>query len=554
MRRRAIIKNLSLIPLTGFIGSLFPSKIYAQSSTDKTDKFISGNDSDLGVVGLGGRKNGKIVGKGIYERLGVRPVINGRGTITIIGGCRVLPEVEQAMKEATLDYVELDELMDGVGKRLAELTGAEFGMVTSGATGAMIMATTGIVTGGDPDKLWQLPDLKGMKNEVIIPKYSWTAYESAVRGVGVKMITVDSREELEAALGPQTAMVLVLAGSRSMSGPLSVKEISSITKPLGVPILVDAAAEGLPVPNPHIELGADLVAYSGGKYLSGPQCAGLLIGRKDLIKAAWVTSSPHHGFGRGYKVGREEILGMLAAVEMWMKRNHSKEREIWTNRLDYIANRLNKIQGVSTTIHQPRPDQLSNPSPSLNVQWELARIPLEGHEVEDLLWNANPRVAVSGAGSFLPFPPNIKPNISINTSQLKDGEEKIIADRVFEVLSNPPTLKKTVAKPAFDISGEWDLTIEFAAGISKQTFVISQKGNNLAGTHYASYATRELKGDIQGNELLIRSSYTSDGVRLNFTFKGNVKENRTMDGNVSLSEYGDAKWSAKRRDYSTANK
>ncbi|MCG2460309.1 aminotransferase class V-fold PLP-dependent enzyme [Flavobacteriaceae bacterium F89] len=550
MKRRNLIKNLGLIPLTGFMGHLLPSKAFAGGLTDGLVR-VNGPDQD--AIGLGGTKFDGISRTGIYERLGVRPVVNGRGTITIIGGCRLLPEVEHAMREATLDYVELDELMDGVGKRLAELTGAEFGMVTTGATGAMIMATTGIVTGGDPDKLWQLPDLTGMKDEVIIPKYSWTAYESAVRGVGVKMITVDSREELEAALGPRTAMVLVLAGRRSMRGPLSVAEISSITKPLGVPILVDAAAEGLPVPNPHIELGADLVAYSGGKYLGGPQCAGLLIGRKDLIKAAWVTSSPHHGFGRGYKVGREEIMGMLVAVEMWMKRDHIREREIWTNRLGYIANRLNKIEGVRSTVHQPRPDQLSNPSPSLLVQWDMAKIPLEGHEVEDLLWNANPRVAVSGSGSFLPFPPNTKPNIRINTSQLKDGEEKTIADRVFEVLSDPPTLKRTVVKPAFDISGEWDLTIKFAAGISKQTFVFSQKDNDLAGTHYASYATRELKGNIQGNEILIRSSYTLNGVRLNFTFTGSVRENLKMEGDVSLSEYGEAKWSAIRREYTSAN-
>lgn len=547
MKRRSIIKNLSLIPLTGFIGHLLPCTTFAGGLSDRTDKFVGGNDSDQRVAGLGGTKPHKIGGKGIYERLGVRPVINGRGTVTIIGGSRLLPEVEKAMQEATLDYVELDELMDGVGVRLAELTGAEYGMVTTGATGAMIMATTGILTGGDPDKLWQLPDLGGMKNEVIIPKYSWTAYGSAVRGVGVKMITVDSREELVAALGPQTAMVLVLAGSRSMNGPLSVEEISSITKPLGVPILVDAAAEGLPVPNPHIAQGADLVAYSGGKYLRGPQCAGLLIGRKDLIKAAWVTSSPHHGFGRGYKVGREEILGMLAAVEMWMERDHLKERGIWTNRLEHIANRLNKIQGVSTTIHQPRPDQLSNPSPSLDVEWDMKKIPLEGHEVEDLLWNANPRIAVSGSGSFLPFPPNTGPNIRINTSQLKDGEEKIIANHVFEVLSNPPIIQRTLGPAEFDIAGEWDVRIEFAATVSNQTFVLVQKDNDVVGTHYGSYAPRKLEGSIHGNEVLIRSSYTLDGVRLNFTFTGRVENGLTMGGNVSLSEYGNGKWEARRR-------
>ena len=206
MQRRELIKGLSILPLAG--GSSL-SSVFSTSTTSPLHK----------------------TGESIYASLGVRPVINGRGTITIIGGCRILPEVENAMHQATLDYVEIDELMDGVAIRLAALTGAEWGIVTCGATASLIFAATGIITDGDPDKLWQLPNLNGMKDEVIIPKYSWTAYESAVRGVGVKMITVENGEELEAAFGPKTAKVLVLAGSGSMNGPLSLKEISALAKP-----------------------------------------------------------------------------------------------------------------------------------------------------------------------------------------------------------------------------------------------------------------------------------------------------------------------------------
>ncbi|MEO5998069.1 MAG: aminotransferase class I/II-fold pyridoxal phosphate-dependent enzyme [Chitinophagaceae bacterium] len=526
MQRRELIKGLSILPLVG--GTTLPS-VFSTPFTSSSHK----------------------AGESIYASLGVRPVINGRGTITIIGGCRILPEVEKAMHEATLDYVEIDELMEGAGQRLANLTGAEWGMVTCGATASLILAATGIITGGDPDKLWQLPNLNGMKDEVIIPKYSWTAYESAVRGTGVKMITVENREELEAAFGPKTAMVLVLAGPRSMNGPLSLKEIATLAKPLSVPILVDAAAEGLPVPNPHLALGADLVAYSGGKYLRGPQCAGLLLGRKDLVKAAWVTSAPHHGFGRGYKVGREEILGMLMAVEMWMKRDHAKEIAIWTKRLEYISVRLSKIPGLSLEIRQPKIDELSNPSPDLLVNWDIEKIPLTGDEVEQLLWNADPRVAVSGAGSFLPFPPNFKPNILINSSQLKDGEERIIADRVFAVLSKPPVKQEPTGAAAFDINGEWDVEMKFAAGSANQTFLFKQKDNELSGTHYAGYAARELTGSFYGSDILVRSSYTLNGVRLNFTFKGVVGSEDTMEGKVSLSEYGMAEWKAKRHKYKT---
>jgi D-glucosaminate-6-phosphate ammonia-lyase len=543
MNRRKLIKDLSFLPLAGgFLGSTLPLQKLSAFNTQKE------NTDDAVTNGISPIEN-KIPHKSIYEKIGVRPVINGRGTITIIGGCRMLPEVQQAMDDATLDYVEIDELMNGVGKRLGELTGTEWGIVTTGATGALIIATTGILTGGNPDKLWQLPDLTGMKNEVIIPAYSWTAYESAVRGVGVKMVTVSNPEELKAALGPQTAMILVLAGNESNNGPLSIKEIASFSKPLGVPIVVDAAAEGLPVPNPHIIQGADLVAYSGGKYLGGPQCAGLLIGRKDLIEAAWVTSAPHHGFGRGYKVGREEVMGMLAAVEMWMKRDHEKEMKTWTTRLEYISNRLKKIPGVSVVIRQPPPEQLSNPSPSLKVEWDVKRIPLTGNDVEQLLWNNNPRIAVGGAGSFLPFPPNMSPNIGINSSQLNEGEERIIADRVFAVLSNPPHIERPIGPASFDVNGQWDIEIKFASTSDSQRFVLEQKGNDVLGTHYGSYAVRDLAGTLYGNEILLRSAYTLNGVRLDFEFTGKVTSNDSMEGKVSLSEYGMADWKATRHHY-----
>jgi len=477
----------------------------------------------------------------IYQALGVKTVINGRGTVTIIGASRMLPEVEHAMKAATRNYVQLDELMDAVAGRLATLTGAEWGIVTTGATGALTVAAAGIVTGGDPDKLWKLPDLSGMKNEVIIPAYSWTAYESAVRGVGVKMIEVENALQLNSVINKNTAMVLVLAGNQSEKGTLSLEAISGIVKPYKIPILVDAAAEGLELPNPHLSKGADLVAYSGGKYLNGPQCTGLLVGRKDLVKAAWVTSAPHHGFGRGYKVGREEIIGMLTAVEMWWKRDHAAEKKKWENRLNFIAAKLNKIQGVLTEIKQP--SGRSNPSPDLYVSWDKNIIPLTGYGVENLLWEGTPRVAVSGAGSYLPFPPNENSNILINSSQLEDGEEKIIADRVFKVLSNPPVMQRVNASANINVSGAWEVEIKFSATTSKLKIQIEQEGNNIKGIQFGSYATREIFGNINGSNLVLRSSYTKQGVRLNFEFSG-VAKTDIMQGVLSMGEYGMSEWKA----------
>ena len=483
------------------------------------------------------------VGKNIYESIGVRPLINARGTVTIVGATRILPEVQRAMHEAVRHYVHLDELMDGVSRRLSELTGADWGIVTSGASAAVTLGTAACVTGGDPDKLWRVPDLTGMKDEVIIPAYSRTAYDAAARAVGVKMIEVETREAMEAALGPRTAMIMVLAGARSESGPLSLAEIASLAKPRSVPILVDAAAQELPVPNPHLVQGADLGAYSGGKRLCGPQCAGLLLGRKDLVQAAWITSAPHHGFGRGFKVGREEIMGMLAAVEMWMKRDHERERRLWASWVEHIAQRLKTIPGVTAEV--------GSRGASLRVQWDTSRIPLTGEDVEQLLWDGNPRIAVSGAGSFLPFPPNLEPNISINPSNLEAGEERIIADRVFAVLSNPRSKPKPNAPAAFDVSGQWEVEMKFAASIVSQSFVFEQTGNELVGTHHASFAPRDLAGTLYGRDILVRSSCTREGVRINYTFTGIVSGD-TMGGKASLSEYGVADWSAKRRSYRSA--
>lgn len=489
----------------------------------------------------------QVPSKSIYESIGVRPLINARGTVTVVGATRILPEVKQAMDLAAREYVQLDELMEGVGRRLAELTGAQWGIVTSGASAALSVATAGCIAGGDPDKLAQLPDLRGLKDEVIMPRYSRTAYDHAAKVVGARIVEVDSPGEFEAALGPRTAMVMVLAGRGSQEGPLSLQEIASLAAPHGVPILVDAAADELVRPNPYLTKGADLVAYSGGKCLRGPQCAGLLLGRKDLAQAAWINSAPHHGFGRGFKVGREEIMGMLAAVEAWMNtRNHAQEQRTWTAWLEQISARVTQVPGVRAEIQQP--EGLSNRTPSLNVEWDTARIPLTGEEVEKLLWDGEPRIAVGGAGSFLPFPPNTQPSIRIVPYQLEAGEERVIADRVHAILANPPARPQPTGAPAADVNGQWDVAVTFVSGSAMHAFALEQSENQLLGTHYGSFARRDLGGTLHGREIVLRSSYTEQGVRLNYTFRG-VVNGTTMEGTVLLGEYGTATWKAERRGY-----
>jgi D-glucosaminate-6-phosphate ammonia-lyase len=516
MKRRDLIKSLAILPATIALPEAVSAAILPAAARRKS----------------------------VYEAIGVTPVLNARGTVTVIGASKVLPEVREAMDAAIDEFVQIDELMDGVGKRLGELMGTASGCVTAGASAAITAATAGCVTGGDPDKIWMIPNLSGMKDEVVIPSYSRSAYDAGCKAVGVRMIEVADVTELKAALGPGTAMVYLLSGAESENGVLSLKTISEITKPLGIPILVDAAAEGPENPNPHIVQGADLVVYSGGKYLRGPQCAGLLIGRKDLVMAARMNTGPHHGFGRGFKVGREEIIGMLTAAEMWFKRDHAAEKKIWNIRLEYMARQLRSVKGLNIVINQPA--GRSNPSPDMIISWDPAIIPYAGQEVEDLLWNGNPRIAVGSAGSY--FQPSQKNSILVNSSQLSDGDEKVIAARIFSILSKKPVRSAPDAPAAADLSGAWELETKFYAAAVNQTFMIDQKDNLLKGIYTGSLGPRELTGTIYGNDILIRSTYGADGARVHSIFTGKINGD-LMEGELSVGEYGKATWKAKRHIY-----
>src|SRR6202051_409572 len=265
------------------------------------------------------------IGPNLYRSIGVRPIINARGTFTIITGSQTLPEVKRAMDEASRNYVQMDELMNGVGARLAEITGAEWGIVTAGCCAAVTNYTAASIAGSNPERMQKLPELTGLKNEVVIPSYSRNVYDHAVRMTGVKIVEVKDPSELASAFNERTAMVYILAGNGDQ-GPLGTKAISEVAKKHNVPVVVDAAAEILTLkPNVHLARGASVVVYSGGKCIRGPQAAGLLLGEKALLQAAWANSAPHHAFGRALKVGKEEIMGMLAAVEMWVKRDHDAE-------------------------------------------------------------------------------------------------------------------------------------------------------------------------------------------------------------------------------------
>ncbi len=485
-------------------------------------------------------------GPEVYESIGVRPFVNARGTYTILTGSMALPEVRAAMEAASHHYVHLDELAEAVGKRLAELTQAEWGMVTNGCSAALTHATLACLTGGNPDLHVRVPDLRGFpKDECIIPKHSRNVYDAAVRATGVKVIEVGTADELEAAFGPRTALAYILAGPKADDGPTSTKAVCEAAKKRGVPVLVDAAAEGLTVPNVHIKLGADLVGYSGGKCLRGPQAAGLLLGRKDLVKAAWVGSAPHHGFGRGFKVGKEEALGMLMAVEMWFRRDHEAEWKQWQAWLDHIARRVETVSGVTTSVRQP--EGLSNRMPTLEIRWDKAALGVSGDAVARQLFDGVPRVSLFPERGRPGGPP--ENGVSIGPYMMAPGDEKIVAERLVAALKSPsPSDAKPAAPPAGDLTGSWDVRIQYAASTSTHALHLRQRGGEIDGMHQGDFATREARGTIDGSAVQIRSNYPeSHGDALGFTFNGALAGD-TIEGELDMGEYLKARFTAKRHE------
>src|SRR5579872_5681835 len=340
MERRELLKWASALPLFGAIAT---DALWEQVKA-ATGKPAAGN---------------------IYTRIGVRPFINARGTWTYLSGSLELPEVRAAKQEASKHFVDIFELQRAAGKRLAELSGAESGMVTSGAAGAMASAAAACMAGTDPAKIWQLPDTTGLKGEVIMFG-GRSAFDSAIRLTGAKLMLTRTHEQLEAAIGPHTAMIYTTALGDRLTRALA------IAKKAGVPMLLDDAAGIPPIENLRLyaKMGADLFCFSGGKGLGGPQCSGLLLGRKDLIDAALANTSPWEGaVCRAMKVGKEEVMGCLAAVEAWGKMDLEALNREWNSRVKRIAALVETVPGVTTDITIPKD---GNRYPTLTVHWDEA--------------------------------------------------------------------------------------------------------------------------------------------------------------------------------------
>ncbi|MFN0166514.1 MAG: aminotransferase class V-fold PLP-dependent enzyme [Bryobacteraceae bacterium] len=366
---------------------------------------------------------------GIYQRLGVKTFINAYGTLTTLGGTLISPEVQRAMDEASRHFVSIHELQEKVGRRLAELTGAEAAFVTSGASAALCLAACAVTAGDDRKKMNQLPDLTGMKSEMVIQKVHRNGYDHAFRMVGIKLIEAETAGQVRAAINPNTAALAMVLSHNSLGHKVELPEMIDIAHKAGLPLILDAAAEVPPAENlsKFVKMGADLVAFSGGKNLRGPQCSGILMGREDLVKKAYANSSPNNYLPRIAKVGKEEIVGLLAAVELYLKKDHEAERREHHAMLDRVSAIVKSVPSVFTEL---TPNDDFSHSPRLSIQWDEANLGVTLDQMMKQLHDGNPAIVATDLRVYKPhwkglgvFPRNLKP-----------GEELIVARRVKEIL------------------------------------------------------------------------------------------------------------------------
>ncbi len=394
--RRNFLKAASTAPMSG-----------AFAASAATSKVISGKGRDY------------------FKELGVRTMINAAGTYTALTASLMQPEVMDAINYASNKFVRLNELHDAVGRRIAEMVQCEAAMVPSGAAAALTAGTAACVAGSDADAIRRIPtDMTGLKTEVIIQKSHRYGYDHAVRNCGVSMVEVETAAELERAVNKRTAMMLFFNANNN-EGKIQDEEFVRLGKKHGIPTMNDAAADALPVENlwKWTKMGFDLVTFSGGKGIRGPQSAGLLLGRRELIAAARMNTSPNGDtVGRGNKVNKEELVGMMAAVEAYVKRDHAAEWKEWERRLNVVATAAKSIPTVTTETFVPL---IANSVPHLHIRWDESKVKVSYADVVKKLRDGEPSIETT---------PGSNDSLFMNFWMLQAGEAEIVARRVKEVL------------------------------------------------------------------------------------------------------------------------
>ena len=409
----------------GLVGALTGAVLHPRGTLSFPTAPSAGSDK---ITGLGSTGN-------VYEELGVTTVINGQGTMTVLGGSLMRPEVEAVMALAAQHFVSVPDLEVAAGKRIAEMLKLPPGysaIVTSGAAAAMQSGLAGILTGNNPKFIEQIPDLTGMKSEVIIQKSHRNPFDHQLRTTGIKLVVIETREDLRKAANEKTAM-MHFSNYANAQGQIKVDEWIKLAKELNIPAMIDAAADTPPVSHlwDYANMGYDLICFSGGKAIRGPQCAGLLIGRQDLVANALLNNSPHEDtIGRSQKVGKEEIVGMIKALELYLSEDQEALTREWQARLELISKKVAGLPSVTTTYFVP---DIANHVPHVEIKWDRDKIKITAQDAVKTLRSGKPSIVLAMAEKHA-FGETRDDTVTISSFMLKPGENVIIADKLYDLL------------------------------------------------------------------------------------------------------------------------
>ena len=483
----------------------------------------------------------------VFRQLHVEPLINCGGVRTQWGGTNPAPEVLAAMAAASQQFVDLDELADGVGRRLSELTGAPWGVVTSGTTAALALVAAACVAGNNPEYMLRLPRTDGIAHGVAMLEQQRFDYDHALLSVGAEIVSARDLPHLKSLLDGSVVLICLLA--RRESTP-SLEEIVAVARARNVPVLVDAAGLSPAKPDRWLTAGANLVVYSGGKYLRAPHSTGILLGDKALCEAVWRNGAPHQAIGRTMKVGKEAMVGAVVALDRWLNSASAHEERLqWRRRVDLICRELAGTPALSIT---PLPDTSFVTAPRVRVAWDPTVIPHDSDTLRAGLLEGRPRILIHDFWCE-------RFSIVIDPINLTDAEARLVCQtlqRHLSVLARMPVAEPPA--PTVDISGSWSARLAFLHGQAEHHLILEQCGPCISGEHIAQFSKGSLTGSVAGEQCHFVSKHSHGSLPLYYEFSGHASE-RELHGTVHLGaasdehagpvfqrQFGAAQWCAER--------
>ncbi|WP_271595863.1 hypothetical protein [Bradyrhizobium sp. CCBAU 25360] len=482
----------------------------------------------------------------VFRDLGIEPIINCTGVRTSYGGCNPTRPVVAAMEASGQGFVVLDELAEAIGRKLAALAGAEWGLVTAGSAAAVSQAVAACVAGNNPEKMLKLP-LRGEKM-VVVAADQRMAYEHAIRAVGCMVLPIGRASDLDQLQIEKIAAICLVASDIPKSA-LSFEQIALRSKQLGIPLIVDAAGQGPKFPNVWLQNGADLLIHSGGKYISGPQSTGFLLGSERLCRAAYLNGPPGQSFGRSMKVGKDEIIGAYVALEQWVKGGAGRAMERWRECISIMKREFLSVPGLY--VQELEPDSAFC-NPRIAVAWDVRTFSVNANLITKKLASARPRIVLHDCWQG-------SQRIVVDPTNLTKVEAEIVGRSIVHAIAEPPLEPAAPPEGAFEeLAGAWQVFIDFLHGSAVHAFTLLQDHQDVAGTHIGAEVSGSCRGDIIGSKLKLFSQLPGDPLALDYEFEGTLRDG-SLTGIVHLGasapkysgitfrrQFGQATWRAER--------